>query len=315
MERLKGQQLRLLVTDSSKLDVVADGTEVVVGSITDRAAVRAAVEGVDRIYHLAGKVSREPKDKAVCYEVHVEGTRLLCEAAVEAGVRRILLVSTSGTIAVREDDDLIPDESYPVPIDIILRWPYYASKYYQEQTAQRICRDRVELVIVNPSLLLGPGDKKLSSTQDVLKFLAKEIPVVPGGGLNFVDARDVADACVAAMERGRCGERYLLGGPNWTFEDFFSRLERLTGVAAPRLKAPAKLTLWGARWIDAIYRHRDKTSPVDLTSLEMAQYFWYLDCSKAKRELGFVARDAMETLFDTVKYLRKHFLAEDFFTN
>lgn len=313
LELLKHERgLRLLVSDASHRELPA-GIEVVEGSITDADAVKRAVDGIEKIYHLAGKVSRNPQQKRLCYEVHVEGTRLLCTAAREAGVKRILMVSTSGTIAVTEKGTIIPDETYPVPLKIISRWPYYASKYYQEETARRICQNSIELVMVNPSLLLGPGDSRLSSTQDILKFLGRDIPAIPSGGLNFVDVRDVAAVCITAMERGRAGERYLLGGPNWTFQKFFERLERLTGVRAPRLKSPGKLGLWGAHWIDSFYRHWDRVPPVELTSIEMAEYYWYLDCSKAERELGFVSRDPGETLFDTVKYLRKHFLAEDFF--
>ncbi len=311
LELLKGEDLRLLVSSASHR--IPAGVEVVEGSITNEATVKMAVDGVERIYHLAGRVSRDPEQKRLCYEVHVEGTRLLCRAAREAGVKRIVMASTSGTIAVTEKGTTIPNETYPAPLEIISRWPYYASKYYQEETARHICKGSIELVMVNPSLLLGPGDSRLSSTQDILKFLGRDIPAIPSGGLNFVDVRDVAAACVAAMERGKAGERYLLGGPNWTFQKFFERLERLTGIAAPRIKSPGKLGLWGARWIDSFYRHWDRVPPVELTSIEMAEYYWYLDCSKAERELGFLSRDPGETLLDTVKYLRKHFMAEDFF--
>jgi dihydroflavonol-4-reductase len=116
------------------------------------------------------------------------------------------------------------------------------------------------------------------------------------------------------MTMGRAGERYLLGGPNWTFEKFFGRLERLTKIAAPKMRAPMKLALFGAKVADSMYRHWGKVPPVDLISVEMSEYFWYLDSSKAEQELGFVARDPGETLFDTVNYLKTHFLPEDAFS-
>ncbi len=188
------------------------GVEVVTGSITDADAVARAVEGADHIYHLAGLVSSKPGDAHRMHDVHVHGTRRLCEAAAKAGVARIVMSSTSGTVAVSRRADEMPDETSPTPMEIVARWPYYASKVYQEEAARRACGDRVELVMVNPSLLLGPGDDRLSSTRPVLQFLAREIALVPPGGLNFVDVRDVAALLPVAMERGTPGERYLVGG-------------------------------------------------------------------------------------------------------
>ena len=165
------------------------------GSITNAEDNKRAVEGISEIYHLAGKVSRERKDAREMYDVHVEGTRLLCDAAKAAGVKTIVLASTSGTIAVTEDGEVVPDETYPVPLDIISRWPYYASKAYQEMAAlERFQGKGLRLVIMNPSLLLGPGDDRLSSTKLILDFMARKIGAVPTGGVSFVDARDAAQA-------------------------------------------------------------------------------------------------------------------------
>jgi nucleoside-diphosphate-sugar epimerase len=223
------------------------------------------------------------------------------------------MASTSGTIAVTEDGEATPDETWPTPLPNIARWPYYASKVYQETVARQECAGGPELVILNPSLLLGPGDERLSSTEDVLKFLAREIPAVPPGGLNFVDVRDVAPAFVEAMARGLAGERYLIGGPNWDFAKFFARLERLTKVAAPRLHPPGAVIEWGTRAVDSLYRHWGKAPPVDRVSVEMSCYFWYLDASKAERELGFRSRDPGDTLYETVAFLRGHFLGNEAF--
>jgi dihydroflavonol-4-reductase len=163
----------------------------------------------------------------------------------------------------------------------------------------------IEVVAVNPSLLLGPGDRRLSSTGDVRKFIKKQIPVLPEGGINFVDARDAALATAAALDKGRDGERYLLGGPNWTMKEFFGRLGRVANVAPPRLKLPAKWNKFGAGLVEELYRWRDKEPPVDRISVEMADHYWWIDSSKAERELGFEARDPQLTLHDTVAYLRK----------
>jgi len=164
------------------------------------------------------------------------------------------------------------------------------------------------LVIMNPSLLLGPGDDRLSSTKVVLDFMARKIGAVPNGGLNFIDVRDTAQAFRVAMQKGRHGQRYLLGAVNWTFVKFFDRLERLTKVASPRLAFPSKFAIAGAQVIDSLFRQWNFTSPVQADEVEMAEYFWYFKHDKARRELGFTPRDPGDTLNDTVRYLRENFL-------
>src|SRR5882672_3799950 len=244
----------------------------------------------------------------------VEGTRLLCDAAKAADVKTIVLASTSGTIAVTEDGDIVPDESYPQPLDIITRWPYYASKVYQEMAAlERFNGKGLRLVIMNPSLLLGPGDDRLSSTKVILDFMARKISAVPTGGLSFVDARDAAKAFRVAMKKGRHGDRYLMGAANWTFSKFFGRLERLTKVSAPKIALPARFAVAGSRLVDSLFKQWNFASPVEPGAIEMAQYYWYLNCGKATRELGFRPRDPGETLHETVAYLRENFLGGDAF--
>jgi dihydroflavonol-4-reductase len=292
------------------------GVETVEGSITSPETVARAVEGVGEIYHLAGKVSRAEEGAHEMYRLHVEGTRVLCEAARTSGVRSIVMASSSGTIAVTEDGEVVPDEDWPTPLDIISRWPYYASKLYQERVAlENFSGKNQRLVILNPSLLLGPGDERLSSTKVVLDFLARKIPTVPKGGLNFVDARDTARAFYSAMQNGNHGERYLLGAANWTFEKFFGRLERITKVSAPFISLPSKLAVVGARVFGSLFRQWKLAPPVEPAEIEMAEYFWYFDSSKAAAELGFAPRDPQETLLDTVTYVRENFLGGEAFRN
>ncbi|HWN11708.1 MAG TPA: NAD-dependent epimerase/dehydratase family protein [Pyrinomonadaceae bacterium] len=290
------------------------GVETFAGSITNESDVKRAVEGITQVYHLAGKVSREHESAREMYAVHVEGTRLLCEAAKAAAVKSIVLASSSGTIAVTKDGDLLPDESYPPPLEIISRWPYYASKTYQEIAALEVFNGNGRrLVIMNPSLLLGPGDDRLSSTKVVLDFMARKISAVPSGGLSFVDVRDAAQTFRVAMKKGRHGERYLLGAANWNFERFLGRLARLTKVSAPKFGLPSGLMVKGSRIIDSLFKQWDLASPVEPGAIEMAQYFWYLNCAKATRELGFRPRDPGETLHETVAYVRENFLGGDAF--
>ena len=290
------------------------GVESFEGSITNPDDVKRAVEGIKEIYHLAGRVSRERNRAREMYKIHVEGTQLVTDAAKKAGVKSIVLASTSGTLAVTSDGEVTPDETYPQPLDIISRWPYYLSKAYQEMAAlERFSGKGLRLVIMNPSLLLGPGDDRLSSTKIILDFMARQISAVPAGGLSFVDVRDTARAFRVAMKKGRHAERYLLGAANWTFNKFFGRLERLTKVSAPMLALPSKLVIGGAKLVDSLFRQWDLASPVEPGAIEMAQYFWYLNCNKASRELGFRPRDPGETLHDTVTYLRENFLGGNAF--
>ena len=289
------------------------GVKAIEGSVTDHDDVVKACRNVSAIFHLAGKVSRDNDDAVAMNRIHLEGTRLLCGAASDAGVQTMILASSSGTIAVSEDDSIV-DETFPQPVDIFSRWAYYASKYYQERTAlDNFNAEGRRLVILNPSLLLGPDDERLSSTKPVLDFLARKIPYSPSGGLNFVDVRDAAAAFISALEKGKHQEKYLLGAANMTFGQFFGRLERLSGVSAPMLKLPKQVALAGSSMISSVYRNWGKASPVAPNEVEQAEYFWYFDSSKAEEELAFAPRDPQETLQDTLSYLRHNFLGEGVF--
>jgi dihydroflavonol-4-reductase len=292
---------------SPVLDVLADGPnlELVRGDVLEGPELEEALAGCEAVFHLAGLVSRDPDDGQRMMRIHVDGTRRVMELAAAAGVKRVVVASTSGTVAVSAVDEVL-DESAGYATEIVAGWPYYASKIYQEKLAFDLGEKLgVEVVCVNPSLLLGPGDRRLSSTGDVLKFMRRDIPVVPDGGVNFVDVRDAAAATVRALDQGRAGERYLLGGPNWTFPEFFGRLERASKVNRPRLRLPPRLNRWGASAIEHLWRARGKEPPVDRISVEMSEHYWYIDSSKAERELGFAARDPGLTLIDTVRYLRQ----------
>jgi dihydroflavonol-4-reductase len=290
----------------SRSGVLAElGVEHVRGDVLDGPELDQALEGMDAVFHLAGAVSRDPDDAQRMMRLHVDGTRRVLDRMAAAGITRMILASTSGTIGVSKDEEIL-DETAPYAEQIVAGWPYYASKIYQERLAfEHGTRLGIEVVAVNPSLLLGPGDRRLSSTGDVRKFIKRRVPVVPDGGISFVDARDAAAATASALNNGRAGERYLLGGPNWTMKEFFGRLGRVANVAPPRLKLPAKWNRWGASLVEELYRHRGKEPPVDRISVEMSEHFWWIDSSKAERELGFAARDPQLTLVDTVAYLRQ----------
>lgn len=285
-----------------------EGIQTPIGDVLDAASVRAAAEGCTEAFHAAGLVSRQEEDAEAMYRVHVDGTKTTLTALKEAGVKRVVVASTSGTVAVSDDPDAVAREDAEPPMGIVARWPYYRSKVFAERVALERNEDGFEVISVNPSLLLGPGDLKGSSTEDVERFLGGRVPVCPGGGMAFVDVRDAAAGMIAAMERGEPGARYLLNGANLTLEALFGRLERISGVKAPPVRLPrtsATLAGAGAKLVERATRRFNLPNPLDRISAEMAQYFWYCDSSKAEHELGWTARDPSDTLADTVRDLEE----------
>ena len=299
-----GHHVRVLARGEASAELA--GVETVRAGLQDREAVRRALDGVEAVYHLAGKVSFEPTDPTALYDLHVQCTRTLLEDARAAGARRFILASSSGTVAISRQER-VHTEADDHPIQVVARWPYYLSKIFQEKTALRFHRDTgFPVVVLNPTLLLGPGDARLSSTDVVFKFLERRIPAMPSGGLSFVDVRDAAAAFAAALAQGRPGERYLLGGANMTFADFFGRLARISGVAPPFVRLPSSVNLAGARLLERLHAWRGSEPPISPEEVEMGERWFYVSSAKAERELGFTARDPQETLHDTVAWLDGH---------
>jgi len=297
-------QLRLLSRSATRWDY-EPGIEVVRGDVVSREDVFRAAEGASEIYHLAGVVSRDPKDSALLFRTHVEGTRNVCEAALRADVKKVVAVSSSGTIAVGPEP-VVHNEDSGYKNDVVGEWPYYLSKIFAEKLARDYFhRCGLPVVVVNPSLLLGPGDDRRSSTGDVALFLEGQILAIPRGGLNFVDVRDAAAGLRVAMEHGKLGERYLLGGPNWTFRELIQTVARIASRSAPSLEPSLQFSIWSARLLRRLFPLIGKPFCLDEASIKMSSLFWYCDSSKARNELGFTTRDPLATFRDTVEDLRR----------
>lgn len=263
-----------------------------------------ALRGHDVVIHLAGRVSRDPNDGPAMHDVHVNGTRNLLHAMQQAKIRKIILSSTSGTIAVSKDSSDIATEADTAPIELIGRWPYYMSKFLQEKEVLAWdAQDKIESVILNPSLLLGPGDDRLSSTGDVLKVLEGRLPAITKGTIAFVDVRDCAAAFVSALEHGKRGDRYLLNGVNLSVYSFVERVARAGDVPMPLFKLPSRFAKLSAKFIEGAFQAMDRIPPVDSASVEMGCYHWGCSWSKAQEELNFRPRDPQQTVNDTVKDL------------
>lgn len=273
--------------------------------VLDQDALTEAFSGADVVVHGAGFVSNRARDAQKVFDVHVKGTHNAIAAARAAGVRRFVLVSTSGTVAVGSTDE-VRDESSPRPIEVVSRWPYYRTKLFAEEAAFAEAGD-LEVVSVNPSLLLGPGDDPDgASTHSVRTFLDDGMPVTPPGGVAFVDVRDAADGIVRAITRGRAGERYLLNGYNGTFFEYFRRIARLADKPEPVVAMP-KAAVGLLDWLPGVKREGKMSfglgAPVSRNELDLTSHFWYCSSAKAEEELGWRARDPGETLSETVRDL------------
>jgi dihydroflavonol-4-reductase len=302
----RGEDVRVF-TRSFDLELADLGAEIVEGSLTDAADVRRAVDGVDRVYHLAGKVERDRSRAHRMYDLHVEGTRRLLGALVDKDVEKIVYASTSGTVGVSKDPDFVASEDSPTAEKIVKDWPYYLSKIY----AERVCAKFIEkhdmpIVMMRPTLLLGPGDRKQSSTGDVVLYLKKKVPAPMPGGMSFVDVRDTADAFIAAMDKASGGDTFLIGATNLSIVEFLKRLEQITGIPRPKLPIPGKAAVVGARLLDRTMRAFGKKADIDPVSVEMAQYYWYIDSSHAEEELDWQPRSPNDTLRDTVRWIQKN---------
>jgi dihydroflavonol-4-reductase len=297
-----GHQVRALVRrEAHSLERL--GAELVRGDVLEPGTLATACDGVEAVLHLAGAVKFRGEPTPL-FDLHVEGTRNVLEAASEAGVGRAIHMSSSGTIAVSQDAGRVATEASDYATDVVRNWPYYLSKIFAEKVALDFHRKgKVPVVVLNPSLLLGPGDETLGASGVILRHLNREIPAVPPGGINFIDVRDAAAATVSALTKGEPGQRYLLGGQNMTIEAFFVLMERVSGISAPTIKAPQVLNEWTAKVLGTLEDLSDDETD-ESVAYAMAGHYWYLDANKAQRELDFRPRAAEATLRDAIAWIR-----------
>jgi dihydroflavonol-4-reductase len=278
------------------------GVEVHAGSLHDREWLLGVVPRGAAVIHMAGRVGFEGEDPRGLYELHVETTRTLARVALERECDRFVVLSSSGASAISRHPHLHTEQDR-YPVEIVARWPYYQSKMMQERLVLDLCRrEGLPGIVLSPSLLLGPGDHRRSSTDVVADFVERRLSFVPSGGISIVDVRDVAEMALAALTLGRTGERYLLGSLNCRFSTFFDILESCTGIAAPSIPAPGAAAVLGARLLKR-FAPPARAGAISPAKADMASHFWYVDSSKAARELGFSPRRAEATLRDTVEFL------------
>jgi dihydroflavonol-4-reductase len=294
----RGDRVRVTVRDRSRLDNLAGlDVEQATCDVLDRRAVRRAMRGVDRVFHIAGLTSlRAPRETLL--RVNVQGTRIVLEEAQRAGVERVVYTSSVAAIGPAERGSTA-DERQPF-LAGALDVPYVHAKREAESEALRFAAGGLPVVIVNPAHVFGAGDLYRSSTTLVLRFLRRRIPAYVDGALNIVDAEDVARGHLLAEERGRPGERYILGNRNFTLDRLFADLGRISGVAPPALKLPVSAALAFARAAEAL----SGTPAITQVEVRAASQWWAFRSTKAKRELGWKPSHHEDTLERTVAWYR-----------
>ena len=282
----RGHQVRVLRRASSRTLMLADlpDLEHILGDILELDAVAQAVRGCDLVFHVAALSSYWRAQRDHVYRVNVDGTRVVMDACLRAGVPRVVHTSSVAAIGVRRDG-LPADENTSFDA-FSARWVYADSKHRAEQVVYRAIDRGLNAVIVNPAAVIGPGDHNLISSSMVLEFAKRPIPAVPSGGVCLVDIDAVVQGHLAAAERGRTGERYILGGENLTNLEAAATICALTGQPPPRLIIPGWLLGPAALAVDMFNRVTPRPPVVSGEQLRLVANNIYYDSSKAVRELG-----------------------------
>ncbi len=292
----RGDDLRVTVRERSDTRAIDDlDVEQVRCDVLDRRAVRRALKGVGLVFHAAGMTSMRPSDGARLFEVNVGGARMVLGECLKADVGRVIFTSNAAALGPAERGKAADETQLFTAAHLGI--PYVNSVHEAEVEAIRLAAKGLPLVCVNPSVALGPGDVHVTSTRLVRSFLLGRVPAYADGGLNVVDVRDVAAGHLLADERGIVGERYILGGRNFTFDRLFADLGRLSGIEPP-LKVPRRLAAAAASVL-RIGPGRTTLSPQEVLA---ASQFWTYRSTKAKRELGWTTRSHEDTLEATVDW-------------
>jgi dihydroflavonol-4-reductase len=295
----RGDEVRALVRASSDLRPL-EGLEVatVRGDVCDRVTIRRAMRGVDRVFHAAGttnlRLAREP-----IFVLNVEGTQIVLEEALRAGVDRVVYTSSVAAVgparkgSVATEANVWDAARYGIP--------YVDSKREAELLALGLAERGLPVVIVNPAHVLGAGDAGRSSTVLVRRFLRRQIPASVEGTLNIVGVQDVARGHLLADERGMPGQRYILGNRNFTLDRLFSDLARLSGVEAPAVRLPVPVALLMARTGQALPGGWAPT-PAEVRTASLR---WAFSSARAKRELGWRTSPHEDCLEETIAWYRE----------
>ena len=302
-----GRTLKLLVRKNSDTRNIDDlDCEVAYGDLQDRDSLKSALTGCQTLYHTAAYYSLWSRDKKLIYDINVQGTRNILESALEMGIEKVVYTSTVGCIGLSEDSSPA-NENQPMNTATLCN-DYKLSKYEAEQVAHELFGRGLPVVIVNPSTPVGPRDIKPTPTgKIILDFLNRKMPAYIDTGLNLIDVADCARGHILAEEKGRLGERYILGNKNMSLKEILLALETLTGLKAPRIKMPywvAYAAGLACEWASDNITHQPPSVP--LAGVKMAKYFMYFDPSKAIRELGLPQNPVENALGQAVHWFKEN---------
>ena len=297
-----GQTVRVLARRRSARSAL-EGCRVAVveGDLLDTGSLRRALAGCRVVYHVAADYRLWAPDPQALYRTNVEGTRNVLTAAAEAGAERIVYTSTVGALGIPSDGSP-GTETTPVSLEHMVG-PYKRSKYLAERVADELALGGAPVVIVNPSAPVGPWDVKPTPTgKMIVDFLRGKMFAYLSTGLNLVHVRDVARGHLLAAERGKPGEKYILGNRNYALVEIFRILSRITGLPAPKLRVPYSVAWLGAAAMEGWARLRGTAPPVHLTAVRMAAKRMFFSSDKALRELGLPQTPVEDALREAVEW-------------
>jgi dihydroflavonol-4-reductase len=275
--------------------------EIAEGDLLDRVSLRRAVAGVRQLFHVAADYRLWARDPQEIYRANVEGTRAILEEAAQAGTQRIVHTSTVGALGLPKDSTPGTEDTPVRLADMV--GPYKRSKFMAEQVALDLAAQGAPLVVVNPSAPVGPWDVKPTPTgQMVVDFMRGKMFATMDTGLNLVHVRDVARGHLLAAERGRVGEKYILGHQNVSLDTIAALMAEITGVPAPRWHVPYGVAWGGALCMETLARLTQDAPRVSLTAVRMAKKRMYFSSAKAIRELGLPQTDIRVALADAAQW-------------
>lgn len=302
----KGRKLRVLVRPSSdRRNLAGLDVEPRVGSLEDGGSLEAAIEGCGALYHVAADYRLWVKDESAMYRANVDGTRLLMEAALAQRLASIVYTSSVATLGI-VGDGTPSDETTPSTLADMIG-PYKRSKFLAEEVVRDLVKQRgLPAVIANPSTPVGPGDVKPTPTgRLIVEAASGKMPAFVDTGLNIVHVDDVAAGHLLAEERGRVGERYILGGEDLTLAEILKRIALLVGRKPPTISIPIPAIWPIAIGAEAWAQVTGKEPFVTRDGLRMAKKKMFFSSAKATRELGYRARPAQQALADAVAWFRQ----------
>jgi dihydroflavonol-4-reductase len=302
-----GHDVRVLLraqSDRSNIDGLS--VDIAIGDLADRTSLAHAVGGCDALFHVAADYRMWVPDPDHIYGINVSGTRELMMAAANAGVSRIVYTSSVATLGLNGDGSPADEDTPATLADMIGH--YKRSKFLAEQAVRElVARTGLPAVIVNPSAPVGPRDIRPTPTGRLIVDAARgRMPVYVETGLNLVHVDDVAIGHVLAFERGRIGERYILGAENMSLRDILAAVAEISGKHAPRVRVPHSVILPLA-YVCEIWARLSGIEPwITVDGVRLSKKHMYFSADKAKRELGFDPRPAREALVDAITWFRQH---------